>query len=1198
MLSYTLIFNQTSYNITNNVIPDSLNLSYNLFNKDLKPTTNKASFRVKLPQNLYELLLAYQSDIQVEIKDGSTFLFKGYISDNYSFNLSNIGRLPIEISAEDVGIRYLKKVWVSSNGLYTLINSKELSKPSDAVNSAIHILSALAGIAVSSSIPSVSSLITLNIQDSDNFTYWDVLEKLCYEFGYIFYITNDGKLSLYKVAKTSITSIATFTPSSNIVSENAKSGLEIKKNLIAYKQVNIEYDEWESKENLYVFRDTTGGTATYDCLIPLAPNAYYPEGADAETFVFPEYKLESGQDIINVFEASLEMLADAGITAEFSNLGTKGRLRIKNTSGVTAYIRKLKIKANQVTYKKNNNIVKAGDNVTPTLKYKADYIHAYVDASNLANTLKDYYKYSIYTYSFRSKDDYALGSIVTINDNVWNSISNEMVLITGKDIKANGTIFYTCVGIDEFNVSAETSRDIILYSDKNTQTIKNVQLESATITIGNTEVALGGTVNTLDGVDITGSAYIFGNQKVYSRLIPGSNYEILTQQNQGQLLSDVFTIYELLAPKTSLTETTYAFHNIVNEWDDWVRDLSFHNYSGKMKSVDVISHFTGTNAGSWEWVSRYSTGTDYDMIERYLLTLEGDTGNLKLGEDNTIAPDTRGKLDVRQYGWTETPAAYISIDSSKGGSQPPAILATNGYNFAYSGNLLNLKLLNATDSGTMIKLQNAGTGNYITADSTFQLTKEGNIILSGSNGISNNFISGIFGTGWKLDYGNAVTGKSYLEVDNLMVRDTIRTHIFQKDVVKATNGQLYVSDSGVVGKTYDGNDPYILFFDVKKSATFNVNDVLIIKDINLESGTVTSTTKVQIDSVGTQVGNIQPYTVSVIQGTLWDIQAGMTAVRISGGAILIDASTTYSPFIDVLENSAVKTRMGNLNGVDGCSGYGLYSDNVFLTGKITANSGKIAGWMIQSDGLKATNAALYSNGTLCLSSNPANLGSWNTAGSIVMNAVDGAICIGNKLRYTVGDGLEIEGKITTSTGKIGDFNIGTYLNSGSKQTYDDGVAGVHIGSDGIGLGANFKVDTSGNLTTGGSLNCYAISDGTPYLEYNTNGVDYKIFTVKKPITGILKSTSNNTSWTVGAKIQIYFDGYYHTLFQTGESGYSTYQACTLNPGNYKIFCYQGANASPNLGKAYFYFIGVFGEDSSSISNSNNFGSNGTARSIG
>ena len=69
------------------------------------------------------------------------------------------------------------------------------------------------------------------------------------------------------------------------------------------------------------------------------------------------------------------------------------------------------------------------------------------------------------------------------------------------------------------------------------------------------------------------------------------------------------------------------------------------------------------------------------------------------------------------------------------------------------------------------------------------------------------------------------------------------------------------------------------------------------------------------------------------------------------------------------------------------------------------------------------------------------------------------------LKATSG-GLEVKGKITATSGEIGGFTIGsTSIYSNGMSSMSSGqTTGVHVGTDGIKLGQNFKVDTSGNVT--------------------------------------------------------------------------------------------------------------------------------------
>ena len=74
---------------------------------------------------------------------------------------------------------------------------------------------------------------------------------------------------------------------------------------------------------------------------------------------------------------------------------------------------------------------------------------------------------------------------------------------------------------------------------------------------------------------------------------------------------------------------------------------------------------------------------------------------------------------------------------------------------------------------------------------------------------------------------------------------------------------------------------------------------------------------------------------------------------------------------------------------------------------------------------------------------------------------------GNKQVMKVSStGLEVTGKVTATSGQIGGFTIGSssiYSNGMSSMSSGQST-GVHVGTDGLKLGQNFKVDTSGNVT--------------------------------------------------------------------------------------------------------------------------------------
>jgi len=103
---------------------------------------------------------------------------------------------------------------------------------------------------------------------------------------------------------------------------------------------------------------------------------------------------------------------------------------------------------------------------------------------------------------------------------------------------------------------------------------------------------------------------------------------------------------------------------------------------------------------------------------------------------------------------------------------------------------------------------------------------------------------------------------------------------------------------------------------------------------------------------------------------------GGTAVRISGGGLVLDASSANSPYMDVLRDSgSTVVRTGNLDGIvstefGALTGSGIWaSGSAYLEGSINATSGKIAGWEISSSYLGKGNLRLSSSGETLIAGN-------------------------------------------------------------------------------------------------------------------------------------------------------------------------------------------------------------------------------------
>ena len=220
---------------------------------------------------------------------------------------------------------------------------------------------------------------------------------------------------------------------------------------------------------------------------------------------------------------------------------------------------------------------------------------------------------------------------------------------------------------------------------------------------------------------------------------------------------------------------------------------------------------------------------------------------------------------------------------------------------------------------------------------------------------SDTFVSGYFGLGWKLWNDSAGANG---ELDNLVIRNFLRTHIFQKDIVRATNGYLFISDvSEIIAEsaTTDANK-YIYC----KENVFQVGDILWYKDV-ADDGSVISGIKITVSALGglvtlpgggTKTGYRVTYTLNSGSGTF---KAGGTIVRVGSsvagrqGSIYFDASSSLSPFMDIYDGviswsdfqsiDKIVLRAGKLDGITdlefgSLSGYGLYTNKGYFTSDV------------------------------------------------------------------------------------------------------------------------------------------------------------------------------------------------------------------------------------------------------------------------
>ena len=166
-----------------------------------------------------------------------------------------------------------------------------------------------------------------------------------------------------------------------------------------------------------------------------------------------------------------------------------------------------------------------------------------------------------------------------------------------------------------------------------------------------------------------------------------------------------------------------------------------------------------------------------------------------------------------------------------------------------------------------------------------------------------------------------------------------------------------------------------------------------------------------------------------------------------------------------------------------------------------------------------------------------------TSTSFAINSGGGTnVFYADKNGVKISGNAEVTGKITATSGFIGNGANGFTINSSSisngKSSFYDNYNGIYIGTNGIALGSQFKVDTSGNVTAtsmtaeniklsgwlqigDASIDADTLRQGAEYAYYGHQDWDWSTGTVSSGAGSWDWSastvSSNNSYWTGGGE---------------------------------------------------------------------------------
>lgn len=261
-----------------------------------------------------------------------------------------------------------------------------------------------------------------------------------------------------------------------------------------------------------------------------------------------------------------------------------------------------------------------------------------------------------------------------------------------------------------------------------------------------------------------------------------------------------------------------------------------------------------------------------------------------------------------------------------------------------------------------------------------------------------------------------------------------------------------------------------------------------------------------------------------------------------GGTTIIGDGTVISPYIaggylnivnpstqaKVIIDPNNLTKSGYIfqvhNGTSSTVGIDI-SGNASFSGKITATGGEVGGWTISSSALSSKDATLANTTGSYFGISGFRLGSAlkYTASSDTLTITSSNFTL-NYAGNIKATGADITGKITATSGKIGAFNLGDSLYSGSVTSFnqsitesdsstdntDSGTKGIYIGTDGLRFGADFKIYPNGTMAAGKRI-------------YLPNGRGLRA--MKSGATSISFANSNVTVWSSGEEFSDTADRY-------------------------------------------------------------------------
>jgi len=430
----------------------------------LKSSSNQIQLQLSRSCQSTEDIIATSGDIEAVLTDGNTKLFTGYVSTDFSWNVTKHGEQVLQISLEDVGTRLFSKPFIETGKHFF----------SGTASSAVNAICAAVGVTVH---PDHTSALTQTIAFTAEAgaTCKDLITQLCYECNAVYYFDANGLLCIFKISPS--TSGAAKYDGSKLV-DSGGSVISLSKKLRTYKGARVAYDEIATADNYLVYRNTTGQDSDHQyCNLELQPGEHFDgteiytaqewSEATADTFREPaligavnaasESQIVGSNAIINISNLSATTVKTGSLTATFTNVGGGYfKLDATNPGSSAGAFTRMDLYAS-IVYVKSHGVVRTAiDGVSSgkvLLEEELRWIRDKSNAEKHANLLAQYNQFSGATYTFYSATQIPLGSVIELNDNVYSGLDVYVMVYRSEDNDVNSIIAYKAVAITTFDLT-------------------------------------------------------------------------------------------------------------------------------------------------------------------------------------------------------------------------------------------------------------------------------------------------------------------------------------------------------------------------------------------------------------------------------------------------------------------------------------------------------------------------------------------------------------------------------------------------------------------------------------------------------------------------------------------------------------------------------------------------------------------------